>query len=313
MPAPTPPSDVPPLDAAAIAAITRRLCRSADGQPPWLARTVAQRMAERLAIVKLQPARVLDVSGWLGASGDVLRDAYPQAQRLVVEPDAEAARRLAPAASRPWWAPWRVAPAAAQVIPTAEPPPAGVQLLWSNLQLGRCVDPPAEIARWHDAVEPGGFVMFSALGPATLQELGAPYARAGWGPPAAPFTDMHDYGDMLVRAGFADPVMDQERLQLTWADADALLRDLRAIGGNAHPARFPGLRTPRWRATLRAALDGLPRADARLVMTVEVAYGHAFRVERRSVRGSETTIPVEALRNTARSFPHRGEPRHDLG
>ena len=59
---------------------------------------------------------------------------------------------------------------------------------------------------------------------------------------------MHDLGDMLVQAGFADPVMDQEMLTLTWPDAEALLAELRALGGNADPARCAGLRTPRWRA-----------------------------------------------------------------
>ena len=49
---------------------------------------------------------------------------------------------------------------------------------------------------------------------------------------------MHDIGDLLSRAGFADPVMDQERLRLTWSSADRLLADLRALGGNVAPNRF---------------------------------------------------------------------------
>ena len=64
--------------------------------------------------------------------------------------------------------------------------------------------------RWQRALAVDGFVMFSCLGPGTLRELRALYARLGWRAPAQDFIDMHDLGDMLVHAGFADPVMDQE-------------------------------------------------------------------------------------------------------
>lgn len=301
------------LHTPAVRAIERRLLRAADRDPPWLARTVAGRMAERLALIRAKPAVVLDVSGWLGASVEALRHAYPEALLVVSEGDPDAGRRLA-APERRRWVPWRGAPGRVQVAAPEAPPPPGVQLLWSNLQIGRLPDPPAEVERWHAAVQPGGFVMFSALGPDTLRELHTLYAQAGWGSPAAPFVDMHDFGDMLVRAGFADPVMDQEQLRLTWTGAEAALADLRRIGGNAHPARFPGLRTPRWRAELAAAIaDRHTGPDGRISLTVEVAYGHAFRVERRPVRAGEATVSVDSLRRTARSFPQGSGSRHDLG
>jgi malonyl-CoA O-methyltransferase len=305
--------DAPLLHSPAVRAIERRLLRGTDPGPPWLARAVAGRMAERLAFIRTRPAVVLDVSGWLGASLDVLRQAYPEAVLHLSEADADAARRLAPPERRRW-VPWRGAEGRVQIAGPDAPPPLGVQLLWSNLQLGRVGDPPSEVARWHAAVQPGGFVMFSALGPDTLHELHALYAQAGWGPPAAPFVDMHDFGDMLVRAGFADPVMDQERLRLTWPDAEAVLADLRRIGGNAHPARFAGWRTPRWRAELAAAIaERHTGPDGRIAMTIEVAYGHAFRVERHRVRAGEATVSVDSLRRSARSFPQGPGSRHDLG
>src|SRR5829696_8127096 len=59
---------------------------------------------------------------------------------------------------------------------------------------------------------------------------------------------MHDLGDMLVDAGFADPVLDQETITLRWKSGEALLGELRQLGGNTAPARHPALRTParRW-------------------------------------------------------------------
>ncbi|MEO7246316.1 MAG: biotin synthase, partial [Rubrivivax sp.] len=136
-------------------------------------------------------------------------------------------------------------------------------------------------------------------GPGTLEALQAIHADAGWGPPQAPFVDMHDVGDMLVEAGFADPVMDQETLTLTWADGDAALAELRALGGNADPGRTRGLRTPRWRSALAARL---PRArDQRVALDFEVVYGHAVRVAPRPRIEAQTTVRLQDMRSILRS------------
>ena len=56
------------------------------------------------------------------------------------------------------------------------------------------------------------------------------------------FIDMHDYGDMLMAAGLADPVMDVERMTLTYGDAMQLMREIKLIGaGNASRHRARGL------------------------------------------------------------------------
>ncbi len=88
---------------------------------------------------------------------------------------------------------------------------------------------------------------------------------------------MHDLGDMLVQAGFADPVMDQETITLTWDSPQALLAELRSLGGNASPLRCAGLRTPRWRARLLRPWNERAGADGRLALAFEVVYGHAFK------------------------------------
>ena len=85
MPAPTD-SDARRLDATAVAAALRRLARAP--QPPWLHSEVARRMAQRLEIIKLQPDVVIDWWSSLGAGAELLRQAYPKARRIAVEPDA---------------------------------------------------------------------------------------------------------------------------------------------------------------------------------------------------------------------------------
>jgi malonyl-CoA O-methyltransferase len=144
-------------------------------------------------------------------------------------------------------------------------------------------DPPALFAAWRRALGADGFVMFSTLGPGSLPELRAVYAAEGWGEPHVPFVDMHDLGDMLVQAGFADPVMDQETLTLTYGSAEQLLAELRGWGGNAVPGRSPALRGRAWRERLRRpCVPG--RRPGRIHLTLELVYGHAFQAPERGPR-----------------------------
>ncbi len=281
---------------AAVRAALRRAAR--DAQAPWLHAEVARRMAERLAVVRLQPATVLDWWGHTGASAALLRAAYPKARRVVFEPNEALLARSRDATLRPWWAARR---SAAIEVRGDEPEPGSARLLWANMMLHAAADLPALMVRWQRALAVDGFLMFSTLGPDTLRELHALYRRLGWPTPGAPFVDMHDLGDMLIDAGFADPVMDQERLTLTWDSPQALLAELRQLGGNVSPMRFAGLRTPRWRARLHDALATLAAADGRIAMSFEVVYGHAFKAAPRMRADAPTKVSVQDMRAMLRS------------
>jgi malonyl-CoA O-methyltransferase len=280
---------VRPIDRAALSRVLQRAARAPE--PPWLHGEVARRMADRLPIVKAKPAVVLDWWARTGAGAGALRRVLPKARVLPVEPQA-------PAAAPGWWARWRgeAAPLAAEAVA-----PAAAQLVWANMMLHAVPDPAALLARWKSALAVDGFLMFSTLGPDTLKTLRAVYADAGWGPPHAPFVDMHDLGDMLVRAGFADPVMDQELLRLTWPTPAALLAELRTLGANADPQRAAGLRTPRWRARLEAALAARAGADGRIALEFEIVYGHAFNPPPRLAVQAETRLSATELQRMART------------
>jgi malonyl-CoA O-methyltransferase len=294
----TEPATVRAIDRAALERWQRRVALRAEA--PWLHGEVARRMAERLALVKQQPAVVLDWWSHGGGSAALLRDAYPRARMQAVEPGT--GRTAQPA---PWWSPhrWR---AAAPPLDRAALPEAGAQLVWANMMLHAVADPAAEMAAWQRALAVDGFLMFSTLGPDTLKTLREVYRDAGWGSPHAPFVDMHDLGDMLVGAGFAEPVMDQERLSLTWATPTALLDELRGLGANADPARWAGLRTPRWRARLEAALAARAAPDGRIALEFEIVYGHAFKPAPRLRVQGETRVGVDELQRMARAG-RRGE------
>ncbi|CAM3829789.1 methyltransferase domain-containing protein [Roseateles saccharophilus] len=279
------------IDPAASRHQARRLAAAAE--PPWLHAEVARRMAERLPFIKLQPARVLDAAPALGASAELLRQAYPGAEMLWHEADPALAERAARARPQGWWQKLRGASSGRVDALPARPE---VELLWSNMALHAGADLPALLAGWQASLAVGGFVMFSCLGPDSFRELRPLYTRRGWGRPAPDWWDMHDVGDLVLKAGFADPVMDQERLTLTWASPQALLADLRALGGNLAPARFAGLRGGVWRQQLLAELETLRDADGRLALTVELVYGHAFKAAPRLTVAAQTEVSVDAMR-----------------
>ena len=282
------------VDRAALLRLQQRQARAAE--PPWLHGEVARRMAERLPIMKLVPSRVIDWWSRSGASAELLRAAYPKAQHVHVEAAAVMQR---PKAAAPWWSAqrWR----AGEAIAENAVPDAHAQLLWANMMLHAVADPGALLAQWRRALSMDGFVMFSTLGPDTLKTLRETYREAGWGSAHAPFVDMHDLGDMLVRAGFADPVMDQEMLRLTWATPAALLAELRGLGINADPARAAGLHTPRWRERLEAALAERAGPDGRIALEFEIVYGHAFNPPPRVAVSGETRLSAADLQRMART------------
>jgi malonyl-CoA O-methyltransferase len=294
------------VDPAALVRAQQRVLFQAE--PPWLHTEVARRMAERLPLMRLQPDCVLDWCAHVGGSRRLLQQAYPQAQLLAVEPTAarrDATRQALADERRAGWWPLRRKPAAPPVLLPDEVEAGQGQLLWANMVLHGSSDPMATLRRWQQATAVDGFVMFSTLGPGTLDGLRALYDHLGWPPPHAPFVDMHDLGDMLVEAGFADPVMDQETLTLHWADATALLTELRSLGANLHPQRFAGLRTPRWRHRLQLALidhlQGAAAQDGRPALRFEVVYGHAFKPAPRPRVAALTTVSAEDLRTMART------------
>ncbi|MDP4302518.1 methyltransferase domain-containing protein [Leptothrix discophora] len=283
------------LDPAAIRRLRER--RRAAAPQPWLHGEIARRMAERLSLVRQQPAQVLDWWPERAEDTDALADACPQARLWQVEAaDPAGTIRPAPAAGKPWWR-----SLIGKVTAPETPAAPQVDLLWSNMMLHWADPLPALLAQWHRAIRVDGFLMFSCLGPDTLRELRPIYRDAGWGEPASPFIDMHDLGDALVQAGFADPVMDMETLTLSWADAPSLLAELRSLGRNTHPRRHAGLRTPRWLHSLHKQLhEKLAGADGRLTLTFEIVYGHAFRPVPRAKVGGETTIALESMREMTR-------------
>lgn len=282
------------VDDVAVATIGARLARMSG--PPWLNVEIARRMSQRLSLFKTPPERMVDWGSWLGGGASLLAEAHPRASLIAVEQSELLAARTRSALKRPWWShgPWALPPR--EVLLSSSGDASGADLIWSNMHLHGVKDPPALFDRWRQMLSPEGLVMFSCLGPGTLRDLRNLYGRRGWSTHSVEFVDMHDLGDMLVRSGFADPVMDQETLTIQWDNPSALCDDLRVLGGNASPLRFGGLRTRRWLASLHNELQALRNDAGKLSLEFEIVYGHAFKAALPKTAPIETRVPLDEMR-----------------
>ena len=267
-----------------------------------LQREVSGRLAERLDVVKLVPASVLDAGCGTGEALGELAARYPGARLVALD----AAAPMVGAARERWqrsrtlvarllgpFARGAASPAFVcgdvAALPLAA---ASVELVWSNLVLQWVDDPRRAFAEFRRVLAVGGLLTFTTFGPDTLKELARAFAGIDGYTHVSRFADMHDLGDMLVHAGFADPVMDMEMLTLTYPSPAALLADLKSLGAtNQTRGRPRGLTGRHRRQALDTALASLVR-DGRIPASFEVVYGHAWKGEpRRTAEG----LPVVKL------------------
>ncbi len=262
-------------------------------QADVLAREVDGRMQERLDYVRLTPEWAVDLGCGPGLSLAGLQARYPGVRCLGLDQEAAMLPAAKPQSA---WRRWFGAHAAgphflagrAEQLPLAS---RSVDLIWSNMLLPWLEEPRPLFAEALRSLKVGGLLMFSTLGPDTLQELRAGFAD-GYAHTQR-FADMHDLGDMLLETGFADPVVDMEVITLTYPDLKALVQDLRQAGAScAMEDRRRGLMGRQVLAQLEQHCQALQqqREDGRLPATFEIIYGHAWKPEPKQIADGRSII-----------------------
>ncbi len=255
-----------------------------------LQREIADRMLERLDYVRLQPRTILDLGAGTGYAIAPLQRRYRKARVLAAD---FALNMLAEARRRGSWLNRpRCLCADAESLPLAD---GSVDLVFSNATLQWCTDLERTFRELLRVLRPGGLLMFSTFGPDTLRELREAWAAADGFSHVNLFLDMHDIGDALVRARFADPVMDAERMTVTFETVRALMRDLKLLGAHNVTAERPRGLTGRRRLEAVERSYETHRREGRLPATYEVIYGHAWVPEQKPV-GDGVMVPVSAIR-----------------
>jgi len=279
-------------------AVRRAFGRAAAGyeRHAVLQREVGARLVQHLDPIRIEPRRIVDLGCGTGEQLESLRERFPGARLVAID---LALPMLARARSRtPWWRRALAASAPLLACADAERLPLAAscaELAFSNLMLQWC-DARAVFAEAARVLGTGGLFLFSTFGPDTLKELRAAFAESGGGEHVHSFVDMHDLGDALVAAGFADPVMEMETLTLEYSTLEALAADLRGGGGsNALPGRPRGLGgRERWRSM--AERYETRRRGTILPATCEVVYGHAWKAPPRRTADGRAIVDFHRRR-----------------
>lgn len=256
---------------------------------------VCRRMDERLDLIKLQPATILDAGCGTGNALPLLRARYPQARIVALDLALTMLQQARGRTATSWLKSFFKQPPAGVCADIEQLPLASgsVDLVWSNLALQWMNDPSRAFGEFHRVLAPGGLLMFSTFGPDTLKELRAAYSGVDRYSHVSRFIDLHDIGDLLVQRGYGDPVMDMEPFTLTYSDVRALMHDLKAIGAhNATQDRPPGLTGRSRLAAVTGAYEPM-RRDGKLPATFEVVYGHAWKPQPRVTASGKRIIDIK--------------------
>jgi malonyl-CoA O-methyltransferase len=254
-----------------------------------LPRELGVRLLDHLEGLNIAPNTVLNVGEGLGALTTPLKSRFPQSRQIHLDLSARALGTLQPKGLLRRWIgrPPALIAARADALPIAT---ATVDLV--ILQgMSALYALPTLFKECRRVLNQEGLILLYAFGPDSLKEWRNATASSPFyvSPPA--FTDMHDVADTLGAAGFASPVVDMETLTLKYSQPDALLRDLRVLGGSdALQSRTPGLKTQR---ALKRVTDHLKVDQPEgLTLTLELIYGHAWNPSAQKSASGHRIIPI---------------------
>jgi malonyl-CoA O-methyltransferase len=296
------PRDVFGLDRRAIARAFDRASSSYDAAAA-LQERVRNELLDRLEELKVQPRAVLDLGAGTGHATRALKRRYPQSLTVAVD-IAPGMLERAREQSR-WLRRFERVRADGYSLPFRDD---SFELVFSSLMLQWCDDLDAVFAEISRVLAPGGLLLFSTFGPGTLAELRDAWAAsdAGTGHPTNHvnhFFDPHALGSALMHAGFAEPVLDVDRIVMQYPDTFALMRELKAIGAhNVTQGRARGL-TGRARLAAMSRAYEAQRRDGLLPATYEVIHATSWGGQRRHEDG----LPREAFISPG-AIRRRGAP-----
>lgn len=237
-------------------------------------------LLKRLKPMALEPELVLDLGSATGSASRLLSRRFRRA-RIVA---ADLSRNMLEQArsKQGWFSRTSAVQLNAERLPFAE---QSIDLVFANLLLPWISDPARTFAEIARVLRTDGLFLFATLGPDSLKEIRRAWSGVDDGQHVNTFFDMHDIGDAAVRAGLRDPVLDVDRLAVTYRDSASLFSDLTAMGARnslQNRARTLGA-AARCRA-MAAALDA-QRKDGLLSFDLELVYGHCWGAGRRQVDG----------------------------
>lgn len=234
------------FDDKAVRAHLSRAARQKDA-PDFLWKHLGAALAERLLDIRRTFDTVLEIAP----------------QDLVTSPKIKSKKRLAPEPVSIW--------------------PLEENSLDALISLGHLHwdnDPVGSLIQFRRALKPDGLFLGALFGGETLYELREAIAAAemeilgGVSPRLSPFATLPDMAGLMQRAQFALPVVDGEKITVTYKNLTALVADLRGMGQTHAAAKRDRRILPKafWPKVEEIYRARSATEDGRLKATVEVFY-----------------------------------------
>jgi len=246
----------------------------------WLQDEIADRMLQKLDIVKLDVKDILIVPDFAGKHLDILAMRFPKARTFSIADMGVSGFQMWRAKAMSNWRSVFASNTSSLASYTSsgrfDIPDNSVDLVFSDLLLQDLQDPKHFIQECWRVLREGGLIAFSYLGPDTgkeLRSLEIPELKlknllSPW--------DMHDMGDALLGERFSDPVMDMEYLTLDYDKSELLLADVSALKlMHSDPLAIPQMRV-------------LPQK-----LTLEVVYGHAWALGKHLAKAKDSVAYID--------------------
>ncbi len=269
---------------------------------------VCQRLLERLDYIKIVPQMILDVGAGTGQGTQGLANIYPDATIIALDmaeqmliqnrakliPQSNLIAKVKHLFKTDYKEQFVCADA--EQLPFAD---ASMDMIFSSLTIQWCTDLNALFSEFRRVLKPGGLLMFTTLGTATLKELKASWAEVSDKQHINQFTNMHEIGDALYNAQVENPVMDNETITLNYGSVKQMMRELKAVGANNHNQGREHALTgkDRFQALVKAYQQF--RTDAGLPVTYEILYGHAWNPQTpmQDTQSGTTSISLAQLKS----------------
>ncbi len=256
---------------------------------------VADRLLDRLELMRFTPEFIADIGSKDGYSIASLLKHYPGATLHAIEDQSA------------WFEAFSSAYSHSQIhahvsdIEQVSLADQSVDCVFSNLAVSWSNDFEASMREWLRVLKPEGMILFSCLGVDTLKEHRQSMQAIGRRFAVHEYTDMHWVGDVLLAQGYVDPVVHMETLTVHYGSLKALWRDLRyAMATNIRIDRSRGLLTPKLWQSMEAHYASLRDDRGRYPVTFEIVYGHALApqlpADDSSPKVSEHVVSIDKIK-----------------
>ena len=225
----------------------------------------------RLEPLLVDAETVIDLGAATGAANRALEKRFKGARVVSIDLAHNMLKKAREKKS--WFSKNTFTQASADALPFAN---ESVDVVFSNLLLPWAHDPSLIFSELARVLRKGGVFAFATLGPDSLQEISRAWGSTDGNAHVNRFLDMHDLGDGLVNAGLRDPVLDVDRLSVSYEDSNRLFADLTAVGArNALNQRAKSLTGKQRYAAMVSALEATA-IDGQITLDLELVFGHCW-------------------------------------